>query len=121
MLDAKGEIKLVDFGLSLQTNQNIIKSNSLIGTPYYMAPECQEGFYSTKSDLWSVGVILYTLVSGYLPFQGKSQTELFNRINNLKFHFSHEEFKSVSKECKDLISQLLVKETSTRLSAAKAL
>jgi calcium-dependent protein kinase len=59
----------------------------MIGTPYYMAPESIDGYYSNKSDMWSVGVILYVLVSGYLPFQGKNHSELFKRVRKLGYHF----------------------------------
>ena len=40
--------------------------------PYYMAPEVVKGNYKDKSDIWSLGVLLYLLVSGYLPFQGQT-------------------------------------------------
>ena len=52
----------------------------MAGTPYYMAPEVINGAYGPQSDLWSLGVILYTLVSGYLPFQGDTQQIVFRKI-----------------------------------------
>ena len=67
MITKGDEVKLIDFGLSKATTNNR-NLTTVAGTPYYMAPEVLEGSYSKKADLWSLGVLLYTLVSGYLPF-----------------------------------------------------
>lgn len=47
-----------------------MKLKTVAGTPYYMAPEVLEGHYDYKCDIWSLGVLLYVFMSGYLPFQG---------------------------------------------------
>jgi len=64
--DVGDQIKLIDFGLA-KIAQGKYQSE-VAGTPYYMAPEVLEGKYSSKADIWSMGVLLYTMVSGYLPF-----------------------------------------------------
>ena len=63
-----------------------------------MAPEVIEGHsYGVKADMWSIGVLLYIMMSGYLPFNGKSTELVFEKIKAGKFTFDHPEFNSVSK------------------------
>ena len=58
--------------------------------------------------MWAMGVILYVLMCGYLPFQGRNRGEIFDQIKKLKYSFDLPEFKSVSDEAKNLIKKLLV-------------
>ena len=119
MVTKENSVRLIDFGLSKASkNKNL---STVAGTPYYMAPEVLDGSYGQMADLWSLGVLLYTLVSGYLPFQGTNSHEVFRKIKEADFHFNHEEFKSISAECKDLISKLLVVNQKKRLTGQQAL
>lgn len=67
-----GIIKLGDFGFSkILKDENF--AISTIGTPYYMAPELWEGHkYDSKVDIWSLGICLYEMLFGYLPFRADS-------------------------------------------------
>ena len=86
-----------------------------------MAPEVLEGQYDSKCDIWSLGVLLYVFMSGYLPFQGSSRNEVFSKISNGKYHFNHQEFNICSNHVIDLIKKLLVVDPNRRLSAFDAL
>ena len=120
MITDSGSVRLIDFGLSKasRSNKNL---TTVAGTPYYMAPEVLEGNYAAKADIWSLGVLMYTLVSGYLPFQGSTSAEVFRKIKEAEYHFNHVEFDSVSGECKDLITKLLVANPKKRLTGKEAL
>ena len=87
-----------------------------------MAPEMILGeYYDTQVDIWSLGVLLYSIVSGHMPFPATNQSELFSKIAAGKFNFEHKEFLMVSNECKDLIKKMLVRDVKTRLTATQVL
>jgi serine/threonine protein kinase len=115
------EIKIADFGFA----KKVLTPNSLTtqcGTPGYVAPEILEGVpYDMKSDMWSLGVIVYILLGGYPPFIEQNQRELFRKIRKGQYEFHEEYWGSVSADAKDLISCLLTVNPSKRLSAEEAL
>ena len=86
-----------------------------------MAPEVLEGHYDYKCDIWSLGVLLYVFMSGYLPFQGQNRNEVFNKISTGNFHFKHAEFQTCSQDVIDLIKQLLIVDPNKRITAFNAL
>lgn len=115
------EIKLIDFGLSKQAKNSKQNLGTVVGTPYYVAPEVLEGVYGMECDLWSLGVVLYILLSGYLPFSANNHIEVFEKVRRANYTFKQNEWKSVSDEAKDLITKLLCKDIKKRLTASKAL
>ena len=74
-----GEIKLIDFGLAKQTKR-YNKMTTLAGTPYFISPEVLKGVYGRECDMWSLGVLLFLLLSGTYPFVGESRAEVFDHI-----------------------------------------
>mmetsp|Transcript_22866 Transcript_22866/g.3759 ORF Transcript_22866/g.3759 Transcript_22866/m.3759 type:complete len:119 (+) Transcript_22866:534-890(+) len=79
-------IKVIDFGFSIKQNK-VRKFKSVKGSPYYMAPEVLKGNYDEKCDVWSCGVILYMMLSGTPPFNGKSDNEIYQSILKGNFTF----------------------------------
>lgn len=119
--DNDSAIKIADFGFA----KRVLTPNSLTtqcGTPGYVAPEILEGVaYDTKSDMWSLGVIIYILLGGYPPFIEQNQRELFRKIRKGQYEFHEEYWGGVSKDAKDLISSLLTVDPAKRISAKEAL
>lgn len=111
------ELKLVDFGLSVKFGQdNIEKMSSLVGTPYYMAPEVIRGNYRKECDVWSLGIIMYLLLSGRQPFASSSLQELYQKVIAAEYDFNGEEWTQISDSAKDLISNILLVEPHRRLT-----
>jgi len=119
LVNETGDLKLIDFGLSKQVK--VKKMHTIVGTPYYVAPEVLEGKYGLKCDIWSLGVILYILLSGYLPFGGTSVADVFDKIKEAKYSFKQKEWKKVSPEAIELIKNMLEVNTKKRFNAEQCL
>ena len=115
------QVKIIDFGLArkLEPGKDI---RILFGTPEFVSPEViSYEPVSTVSDMWSVGVVCYVLLSGLSPFMGDSDVETFANISGISYDFEDEAFDSISEEAKDFIRKLLVKFQNKRLTAAECL
>lgn len=119
--DNDAELKIADFGFAKSApNEACLKTQC--GTPGYVAPEILEAVpYGTKSDMWSLGVIMYILLGGYPPFIDKVQRNLFKKIRKGEYKFHAEYWNNVSEDAKNLIRGLLVVNPKKRLSAEEAL
>ncbi|NXI04537.1 MYLK2 kinase, partial [Pachycephala philippinensis] len=114
-------VKIIDFGLARRYNPNEkLKVN--FGTPEFLSPEVvnyEQVSYTT--DMWSMGVITYMLLSGLSPFLGDDDTETLNNVLAANWYFDEETFESVSDEAKDFVSNLIIKDKSARMSADQCL
>ena len=108
-------IKVIDFGFAIKCEKNEYQ-NIFCGTTNYMAPEIvnKENYIPYFSDIWSLGVLLYTMLFGVFPFQGKTDEELFNAINNIEFKFPSDDY--VSNEVKLLLQKMFIFEPRKRIS-----
>ena len=69
-----------------------------LGTSYYIAPEVLNKKYDNKCDLWSLGVITYTVLCGCPPFTGENDNEIMDRVKIGKFCFHDQSWKNISEE-----------------------
>jgi calcium-dependent protein kinase len=115
------KLKLIDFGLS-QKKEKWFKGcmSDPVGTVCYMAPEVLNQKYDQKCDLWSIGVLMYVLLSGILPFNANSKELLFRRILNTEPTFNENIWNEISLEAKDLIKRLLIKNPEKRIDIEEA-
>jgi len=112
-------IYVADFGLS-RVFEDSQQLNTYCGSPEYVAPEVLACVpYEKAVDLWSVGVITYILLTGFLPFYDKNHTLLFDKIQNVDYNW--DDCPEVSPAAKHFIQHLLVKDPKKRYTADAAL
>ena len=118
-LTSSGHIKLGDFGMSQNLDGPTEIMEDLVGTPYYFSPEIINGLpCGTKSDVWSLGVLLYKLMAHRYPFKGRGLPELLVRIAKGRYEALPDHF---SAELRGLVDSLLTADCDARLSASDIL
>jgi calcium-dependent protein kinase len=112
-------LKLIDFGFSKVWEANV-KMHVSCGTLSYVAPEVLEKSYTSQCDLWSLGVIVFILLAGYMPFSGSEAVQTKN-ISEGKYKWKPERWKNVSEDATNFVKALLQLDPKKRLDAQKAL
>ena len=127
--DSNPVVKITDMGLSKLVSLGT-ELKTFCGTPHYIAPEIVKNVavfhndaYTVKVDCWSLGVILYILLSGTPPFSAERNCgmDLKNQILKANYNFYPQLFNNISDEAKDLIQKLLKVSPDERLSAQEIL
>lgn len=124
-------IKIIDFGLAIELvvdkersteeQEVFIPLTEKCGAPFYVAPQVLAGSYDHMADVWSLGVLMYTLLAGYPPFYGGSDSDVLGKVRLGNYQFNAADFKVISSEAKQLIRDLLKISPIERIDAAGAL
>uniref|UniRef100_H2YFD6 Titin n=1 Tax=Ciona savignyi TaxID=51511 RepID=H2YFD6_CIOSA len=115
------KIKLIDFGVSreLKTGEGLRIS---FGTPDFCAPEVvQNDTVGCATDMWSVGVLTYLMLTGLSPFQGENDNDTLRNVSDADYNFEHEAWRFISDDALDFIDRLLLKDKRERMTADDAL
>ncbi|PAA72558.1 hypothetical protein BOX15_Mlig031595g1 [Macrostomum lignano] len=115
LVGADDTVKITDFGLACTFTRAYLERHIACGTPNYLSPEVllRQG-HTTKSDIWSCGVILYAMFGGVPPFQTETITAIYNNIVNCSYTFSSRYHTDENQ--KDLIAQILQLDSNERPS-----
>jgi WD40 repeat protein/predicted Ser/Thr protein kinase len=126
LLDKAGEPWLTDFGIAklLNVESGLTMTQSVAGTPAYMSPEQAGGRrneITTASDTWALGVIFYKMLTGKLPFDGDSQTEILRRLTEREPLSPRAITRGIDQDLETLCLRCLMKDPKRRLSGADVL
>lgn len=112
-------IKIIDFGLACTFEANT-PMKTMVGTPLYTAPEVLTGSYTKACDLWACGVIMYVVLSGLPPFQGKDNNTIFAAARRGDVKLDGELWQKVTHDAKDLVRKLIELDPKARYTAKQA-
>jgi serine/threonine-protein kinase len=124
LIDAKGEAKLMDFGIArmAETPEGVTQAGLIIGTPHYMSPEQVQGqTLDARSDVYSMGVLIYEMIVGRRPFESSSLTGVLTAHITEKPKPPFELRPEISRELNDIVMRCLAKEPGVRYADAGAL
>ncbi|CAB3362475.1 Hypothetical predicted protein [Cloeon dipterum] len=115
------DIKLCDFEISRVLLEGV-EVREILGTPDYVAPEIIHYEPITfGADMWSLGVTVYVLLTGFSPFGGETDQETFTNISRCDLDFPAELFEDVSAEAQDFVARLLVRQPNKRMTSKECL
>lgn len=119
--DEDNSLKLIDFGTSVAYDKKRDKLKDVMGTSYYIAPEVLAEDYDERCDVWSVGVLMYILLSGKAPFDGATDDEIIANIIKGEYSMSDPIWNEISEDATRLIKKMLTRDYKKRIYAKDAL
>ena len=119
----KSDLKIMDFGLSWFMGEKDIHSKArYVGTPGYISPEViLRKQYAPAADIWSMGVILFIMLSGRMPFGGRNTNMLNSKVVTASFNMTGGAWKQISDNAKDLVRRMLTVDPTKRITAKELL
>jgi serine/threonine protein kinase len=124
LIDEEGNVKICDFGVSQLLNEPTDLVKDQCGTPAYMAPEvfeCTTEFSGYKADVWSLGICLFAMLCGMVPFKGRNISELKQSIISETLKYSGDAKQKLSREVRNLVKIMLRKDPSERATIDQVL
>lgn len=123
MVDSRGKVKLADFGIAAATDEiSVTATGQIIGTPEYMSPEQARGeAMDGRSDLYSLGIVLYEMLTGTTPFERLSRMSIIAKLIYEPQEFNLAFPDHISPSIQTLVQSLLRKQTQDRVADAAAL
>jgi CHASE2 domain-containing sensor protein/tRNA A-37 threonylcarbamoyl transferase component Bud32 len=122
MLLRNGRIKVTDFGIAKSMSSSKTRSGIILGTPNYMSPEqIMARTIDARSDIFSLGVVFYQLLTGELPFKGENLNSLFYQITQARHPSPRTINPRVIKPCEQIVDKVLAKNPDNRLQTANDL
>ena len=115
-------LKITDFGFAKCYDPAEGGLTETLGSPLYMAPEIIKKIaYDSKVDIWAIGVLTYIMLSGKPPFKGRTKDQVFIEITTKNINYSGGEWKNISKDAKNIIRKMLIRDPKQRLDAESLL
>jgi serine/threonine-protein kinase len=122
MLLKNGKIKVTDFGIAKAVSSSQTKSGVILGTPNYMSPEQINGDpIDGRSDIFSLGVVFFELLTGHLPFQGKNLTSLLYNVTQARHPSPRSINPKIPKACEQIMDRVLAKDPEKRFQSGEEL
>lgn len=110
-----GNLKLGDFGFCKTLGKENDMASTMLGSPIYMAPEVLKGeIYTSKADIWSLGVVLFEMLFGFCPFESNSIAKLISVLEDTELKIPLD-VNNISPQCQNLLKRILVKDQFKRI------
>lgn len=120
--ESTADLVICDFGIAKAMQDDGIGLSTICGSPGYVAPEVLlKKPYSYPVDIWGVGVITYTVLCGYQPFQGEDNIEMLDDITHARYEFHERYWRNVSPDARSFIRKCLSLDPDIRPTATEAL
>ena len=122
-INSSGQVKLLDFGIAKDTiTPKLTLDGHYVGSLYYLSPEQLMGKKVDKqSDIWSLGILLYEMVTGRLPFESRSLNELYEKIKNADHISMSRVYPGIPRNIQEIIARCLKQNPAHRFSCAEDL